>query len=272
MYGFKKQTFIFVKMPNDEFVGCEVLIRKGLYNCGLILNMFYNNFEKAYTLVNKGKLYSIGFKPDCEFVGSYEELQLLLNKEAAYNINYFNCSTVAFHENLGKRLEAITVPSLESFISDSTTVFIFEDNSWVCYYPFLPNEKIYLNKLFADEGCYSYFYEKDIYVAPEWNLIQSKKKVYKDLYNIDIKCQYQLASKISYQDAVWGNRLGCKLLQPHQIPFKIERDKDNCVDYYIAVNKKFEAYHVTKQWVKNNIEDIANAKIEGSRIVFSFLK
>ena len=80
MYGFKKQTFIFVKMPNDEFVGCEVLIRKGLYNCGLILNMFYNNFEKAYTLVNKGKLYSIGFKPDCEFVGSYEELQLLLNK------------------------------------------------------------------------------------------------------------------------------------------------------------------------------------------------
>ena len=269
MFGFSNQTFIFVKMPNDEYVGCEVLIRKGLYNCGLILNMFYNNFQKAYALVNKGKLYSIGFKLDCDFIGSYEELQKLLNKEAIYNTNCFNCSTIAFHENLGKPLEVITVPSLESFIGVSKTVFIFEDNSWVCYYPFLPDEKICLNKLFEDEEYYSCLYQKDAYVAPEWPLIQSKKQVYEDLNNINKNCQYQLATKISYQDAVWGNRLGCKILHPHQIPFKIERDKDNCMDYYIAVNKKFEAYHVTKQWIKNNIEDIANAKIEGARVVFS---
>ena len=43
------------------------------------------------------------------------------------------------------------------------------------------------------------------------------------------------------------------------------------IDYYLAVDiKDFNVYRVSKQWVKYYINDIANAKIEGSRIVFSF--
>ena len=113
-------------------------------------------------------------------------------------------------------------------------------------------------------------YEKDKYIAPEWENIKSKMQVYKDLYNVNSDCQYQLATKICYQDAVCG-RLGCKVIQPHQIPFRIERDKENYIDYYLAVDiKDFNVYCVSKQWVKYNINDIANAKIEGSKVVFSF--
>ena len=111
---------------------------------------------------------------------------------------------------------------------------------------------------------------KDKYAAPEWGLIQAKKQVYKDLSNINSNYQYQLASKISYQDAICGNGLDYKAMQPHQIPFRIERDKENFVDYYIAINKNFDVYYVDKQWLKNNIEDIANAKLQGARVVFSF--
>lgn len=56
--------------------------------------MFYNSFEKASALVNKGKL-NIGFKPDCPFVGTYKKFQELLDIESKYNINYFNCYTAA---------------------------------------------------------------------------------------------------------------------------------------------------------------------------------
>lgn len=269
MYRFKNQTFIFVKNP-DGFVGCEIMLRKGLYNCGLILYMFYNSFENASALVNKGKLYSIGFKPDCDFVGCNEAFQKALNIESDYNLNYFNCSTIAYHKNLGERLEVLTSDSLVSFIDNRKTVFVFEEGYWVCYYPFLPNEKIYLSKLFSDKEYYSNIYRKDKYVAPEWGLIQAKKQVYKDLSNINSNYQYQLASKISYQDAICGNGLDYKAMQPHQIPFRIERDKENFVDYYIAINKNFDVYYVDKQWLKNNIEDIANAKLQGARVVFSF--
>lgn len=269
MFRNKNQTFIFIK-TNGHFVGCEVMFRRGLYNCGLILYMFYNSIEKASALVNKGKLYTVGFKPDCSFVGNYKKFQDLLDIESKYNINYFNCYTVAYHDNFGEALEVITVDSFESYIGDNKTVYVFEDGGWDCYYASIPKEKICLDSLFTNKECYTHVYEKDKYIAPEWENIKSKMQVYKDLYNVNSDCQYQLATKICYQDAVCG-RLGCKVIQPHQIPFRIERDKENYIDYYLAVDiKDFNVYCVSKQWVKYNINDIANAKIEGSKVVFSF--
>ena len=93
MFRSKNQTFIFVK-TNGHFVGCEVMFRRGLYNCGLILYMFYNSIEKASELVNKGKLYSVGFRSNCSFVGTYDRFQKLLDIECKYNVNYFNCYNV----------------------------------------------------------------------------------------------------------------------------------------------------------------------------------
>ena len=268
MFRSKNQTFIFVK-TNGHFVGCEVMFRRGLYNCGLILYMFYNSIEKASALVNKGKLYSVGFKADCPFVGNYKKFQELLDIESKYNINYFNCYTVAFQSNFGEALEIITVESLDSFIGDNKTVYVFEDGEWKCHYAFLSDDNICLKKLFTDKGYYTSIYNKDSYVAPEWDAINIKMQVYRDLYNIDSSCQYQLAAKICYQDAVCG-RLGSKILQPNQIPFRIERDKENYIDYYFAIDKNFEIILVSKQWIKNHINDIANAKIKDSKVVFSF--
>ena len=231
--------------------------------------MFYNSFEKASALVNKGKLYSVGVKPDCSFVGNYKKFQELLDIESKYSINYFNCYTVAYHENLGEPLELITVDSLESFMNENKTVYVFENGEWKCHYAFLPDENISINKLFTDKEYYTSIYKKDSYVAPEWDAINIKMQVYRDLYNIDSSCQYQLATKICYQDAVCG-RLGSKILQPNQIPFRIERDKENYIDYYFAIDKNFKIILVSKQWIKNHIKDIANARIEGSKVVFSF--
>ena len=38
--------------------------------------------------------------------------------------------------------------------------------------------------------------------------------------------KYQLATKLSYQEAVCDGRLGYEILHPNQIPFRIERDRE----------------------------------------------
>jgi len=268
-----RKSFIFVKESEGSFVGCEVKYRRGLENCGMILNFYYNSFEKAHKLVNKGKLYSIGVNGDCSFKGSENELKKLLEIESKYNLNVFNRFTIAYHENFGQDIEVIRLDSVEkidALVVEGNTLFIYEDNTWFCFYSLIPNMKINVNKYFSDEEYYNSVSKHMVSTPSSWEYLKKKRKVYSSLCRIKKSCQYQLATKIFYEDAVLGNSIGYNALAMRQIPFKIVRNKEYFVDYYIAVDKEFNCYYVTKNWVKSNIDNIVNAKVDGSNIIFSF--
>ena len=274
MYRFSNgKSYIFVKESDGSYLGCEIKYRRGLENCGMILNFYYNSLEKAHKLVNKGKLYSIGVHDDCSFKGSENEFVKLLEMEAKYNLNYFNRFTIAYYDNLSESLEIVRLDSIEkigALVNEGNTLFIYEDNTWFCFYRLIPNTKININKYFSDEEYYNSISKHMVATRSSWSYLQKKQEVYSSLYKIKKSCKYQLAAKVFYEDVILGNAIGYKNVSVNKIPFKIIRDKENYVDYYIAVNKDFEVYYVTKQWIKNNSEDIANAKIEGSRVIFSF--
>lgn len=267
-----RKSFIFVKESEGSFLGCEIKYRRGLENCGMILNFYYNSLEKAHKLVNKGKLYSIGVNSECFFKGSENDFENLLEIESKYNLNVFNRFTIAYNENFGQPLEVIQLDSTEkidALVGEGNTLFIYEDNTWFCFYSLIPNMKINVNKYFSDEEYYNSV-SKHMMSTSSWEYLKKKRKVYTSLYNIKKSCQYQLATKIFYEDAVLGNAIGYKALSMRQIPFKIVRDTEYFVDYYIAVDKDFNCYYVTKNWVKINIDNIGNAKVDGSNIIFSF--
>ena len=268
-----RKSFIFVKESEGSFVGCEVKYRRGLENCGMLLTRYYNGYDKAYNLVSMGKLYSIGLYNDCSFKGDETEFKKLLDIESKYNLNVFNRFTIAYHENFGQALEVIRLDSAEkidALVGEGNTLFIYEDNTWFCFYSLIPNVKINVNKYFSDEEYYNSVSKHMVSTPSSWEYLKKKRKIYSRLYRIKKSCQYQLATKIFYEDAVLGNSIGYDSLTMSQIPFKIVRDKEHFVDYYIAVDKDFNCYYVTKNWVKSNIDNIANAKVDGSNIIFWF--